>query len=204
MTLAGLTTGCNQKSNRDPVTSYDQDDVEETLQGLRKKGAVVRVEGSGRVEKWRHNLYDLLELREKAAQMAVLAELLLRGPQTEGDLRARASRMDDIADLPTLQNILTALIDHGLVAYLTPPEQKRGAIVSHTLYPPAELERLRQSAATHARAAEPAAEPGSPRGGEASPVRAALDELKGRVETLEEQVRSILGEIRDLKSELGS
>ena len=49
MTLAAIVTGCNQKSNRDPVTNYDQDDVEDTLHSLRKKGAVILVEGSGRV-----------------------------------------------------------------------------------------------------------------------------------------------------------
>src|SRR6516165_5776771 len=58
MTLAAIVTACNQKSNRDPVTNYDQDDVEETLHNLRKKTAVILVEGSGRVARWKHTLYD--------------------------------------------------------------------------------------------------------------------------------------------------
>ncbi len=49
MTLAAIVTACNQKTNRDPITNYDQDDVEDTLHSLRKKGAVILVEGSGRV-----------------------------------------------------------------------------------------------------------------------------------------------------------
>ena len=86
LSLAAIVTGCNQKSNRDPVTNYDQDDVEETLHNLRKKGAVILVEGSGRVQRWKHTLYDWLKVSK--VELAVMAELLLRGPQTEGELRA--------------------------------------------------------------------------------------------------------------------
>ena len=85
MTVAAIVAACNQKSNRDPITNYDQDDVEETLHGLRKKGAVILIEGSGRVAKWKHTLYDWLKVSK--VELAVLAELLLRGPQTEGELR---------------------------------------------------------------------------------------------------------------------
>ncbi len=86
LTIAAIVTGSNQKSNRDPVTNYDADDVEEILQGLRKKGAVVMVEAGGRVVRWKHTLYDWLKVTK--VELAVIAELLLRGAQTEGDLRA--------------------------------------------------------------------------------------------------------------------
>src|SRR5215467_15025278 len=56
LTVAAIVTGSNQKSNRDPVTNYDADDVEETLHALRKKGAVILVEGGGRVARWKHTL----------------------------------------------------------------------------------------------------------------------------------------------------
>src|SRR5271169_3790612 len=62
LSIAATVTGCNQKSNRDPVTNYDPDDVEEILQGLRKKGASVMVEGSGRVVRWKHTLYEWLKV----------------------------------------------------------------------------------------------------------------------------------------------
>ncbi len=62
LTLAAIVTGCNQKSNRDPVTNFDADDVEEILNDLRKKGAVVLVEGGGRVVRWKHTLYDWLKV----------------------------------------------------------------------------------------------------------------------------------------------
>src|SRR3954454_20075176 len=123
MTLAAIVTGSNQKANRDPVTNFDADDAEDILQGLRKKGAVVMVEAGGRVVRWKHTLYDWLKVSK--VELAVLAELMLRGPQTEGDLRARASRMEPLADLPALQTILEALAPRGLVQYLSPPGQKR-------------------------------------------------------------------------------
>src|SRR3954462_14831016 len=152
LTVAAIVTGSNQKSNRDPVTNYDADDVEEILQDLRHKGAAVLVEGSGRVVRWKHTMYDWLKVSKVG--LAVMAELLLRGPQTEGDLRARASRMEPIADLPALQALLEALAQRDLVVYLSPPGQKRGVFVTHGLYPPAELEKVRQAYAQSAAAGE--------------------------------------------------
>src|ERR1700758_1544214 len=75
MTVAAIVTGCNQKSNRDPVTNYDADDVEEILQELRRKGAAVMIEGSGRVVRWKHTLYDWLKVGK--VELAVMAELML-------------------------------------------------------------------------------------------------------------------------------
>src|SRR5439155_7901792 len=153
LTVAGIVTGCNQKSNRDPVTNYDADDVEEILQGLRKKGAAVMIEGGGRVARWKHTLYDWLKVSK--VELAVLAELMLRGPQTEGDLRARASRMEPLPDLQALQTILDALLPRGLIMYLSPRGQRRGVVVTHGLYPPEEAEKVRQAFA-NSQAALPA------------------------------------------------
>ena len=81
----------------------------------------------------------------------MIIELLLRGPQTEGELRSRASRMEPLADLPALQALLEALTPRGLVVYLSPPGQKRGVLVTHGLYPPEELEKVRQAFASQRR-----------------------------------------------------
>jgi uncharacterized protein YceH (UPF0502 family) len=201
MSVAGIVTACNQKSNRDPVTQYETEDVEEILQSLRAKGVAVMVEGSGRVTKWKHTAYDWLALKNLPVDMAVLAELLLRGPQTEGELRARASRMDDIPDLPALQAVLARLSERGLVLYLTPPGQKRGVTLSHALYPQAELERIRVSAGQRSHDA-----PGDPSGGsptarpvwttEVEALRAELTLLRGRMDDL-------ASELERLKSALG-
>lgn len=211
LTIAAIVTGCNQKSNRDPVVTYDADDVEDILQGLRKKGATVMVEAGGRVVRWRHTLYEWLKVSK--LELAVVAELLLRGPQTEGDLRARASRMEPLADLPALQTLLEAMAPRGLIQYLSPRGVKRGVIVTHGLYPPEEAERVRQAFANLPNTAEdeverPArqasarqdlaaahAEPGWV--GEIRALREEIDALKNRVESLTE-------ELQDLKTSLGA
>jgi uncharacterized protein len=135
MTLNSLTTGCNQKSNRDPVLDLSEDDVEETLISLGKKGFTVKMVG-GRAERFRHLLYELWKVSK--VEMAILAELLLRGPQSEGELRGRASRMDDIPDLDQLRTHLKALADRKLVVYLTEPE-RRGAMLTHGFHTPDEM-----------------------------------------------------------------
>ena len=86
MSLNGIATGCNQKSNRDPLMQLEPDDVAEALERLRQMGAVGMVEGYGRVTKYRHYLYDWLGVEK--IELSVMTELLLRGAQTEGELRA--------------------------------------------------------------------------------------------------------------------
>ena len=205
LSLNALVSGCNQKSNRDPITNYDADDVEEILRTLQTKGAAVRVEGTGRVVRWKHTLYDWLDLRNQPVAMAVLVELLLRGPQTEGDLRGRASRMEEIPDLPALQAVLEKLVERGLAVRLSPQGQVRGVMVTHGLYPPEELERARQAyAASGAAAAADAAEP-RPARAEASAAAWAAEAaaLREEIATLRESVQTLEAELRALKSALG-
>src|SRR5262249_31394464 len=83
LSLNALVTGCNQKNNRHPVTSYEDHEVEESLDRLRKLGAIAAVQGSGRVGKYRHYMYEWLGVDK--VELAIMAELLLRGPQTAGD-----------------------------------------------------------------------------------------------------------------------
>jgi uncharacterized protein len=139
LSMNSLVTGCNQKSNRDPVLNLADFEVEEALVSAQKKGLATKITG-GRVERWRHSLYEVWHVDK--LELAVLAELLLRGPQTEGELRGRASRMEPIADLDALRSILRPLVDRGLVVYLT-PEGRRGTILSHGFHAPEESERLR-------------------------------------------------------------
>lgn len=205
MSIAAIVTGCNQKSNRDPITNYDADDVEDVLQGLRKKGAAILIEGTSRVPKWKHTLYDWFGLRNKPVEMAVLAELMLRGKQTEGDLRSRASRMEAIPDLETLQAVLKNLQALDLVQYLTPPEQKRGAVVTHNLYPPVELEQVRLEFSRMAPAYDD--EPRAVRAERAVASEVAPSEiaaLRTEIETLRGRVEALSAELRELKSSLGA
>jgi uncharacterized protein YceH (UPF0502 family) len=207
LTIAAIVTGSNQKSNRDPVTSYDADDVEEILQGLRKKGAVVMVEAGGRVVRWKHTLYDWLKVTK--VELAVIAELLLRGAQTEGDLRSRASRMEPLPDLGSLQAVLESLAAKDLILYLSPPGVRRGVVVTHNLYPPQELERERARQA--ANPAPPDDEPERPARVSAPRVESApvlspddLATLRAEVASLREEVRLLANEVKELKSALGA
>jgi uncharacterized protein YceH (UPF0502 family) len=139
LSLNALVNGCNQKNNRDPQMQVVPEDVEEALERLRAVGAIVEVQGGGRVAKYRHMMYEWLGLGK--VELAVMAELLLRGAQTEGELRGRAARMDAIADLAALRPILDSLRAKGLVVSLTP--EGRGHVVTHALYLPEEMEELR-------------------------------------------------------------
>ena len=141
MTINGLLNGCNQKSNRDPQMELEESDISDSLDRLKMAGAALEVQGSGRVAKYRHLLYEWLGVNK--VELAVMAELLLRGAQTEGELRGRASRMEPIADLNTLREILDSLRARRLVIDLTPPG--RGQIISHGLYGPGRTATVERS-----------------------------------------------------------
>lgn len=138
LTINSITTGCNQKSNRSPQMNLDPVDVENALENLRRLGAVTEILGSGRTNKYRHRIYEWMGVDKVEA--AVMAELILRGEQTIGELRGRASRMEKIADVAALRPVLDSLMQKGLVQALTPPG--RGQVVTHCLYLPQQQEKL--------------------------------------------------------------
>lgn len=146
LTLNAVRSGCNQKNNRDPVLNLEEEQVEDALDQLREMGAAAKVEGSGRAPKYKHYAYQWLGVNK--LECAVMAELLLRGDQTEGELRQRAARMEEgLENLEALRPVLKALKDRELVISLTP--EGRGHVVSHNLHDPKELEILRQKYAGH-------------------------------------------------------
>jgi uncharacterized protein YceH (UPF0502 family) len=203
MSLNALVTGCNQKSNRDPVLNLSDDQVEEGLLAAQQKGLAIRLSGSGRVEKWRHNLYDTWHVDR--VEMAVLIELLLRGPQTEGELRGRASRMEPIEDLDALRRVLKALAERRLVVYLT-PEGRRGSVVTHGFHAPDELDRLRaaQPAEVPQAAAAAPSPPARPAADEAlTAARTEIAELRAAVADLQAKLTDLAGQVRQLKEGLG-
>ena len=109
LSLNALTNACNQKSNRDPVMALEDEDVVKALDGLRfKQLAVVSADG-GRVPKYRHLLAEKLQLVEP--ELALICELLVRGPQTVGELRNRGERMHPFADLAAVEEILNELME---------------------------------------------------------------------------------------------
>jgi hypothetical protein len=113
LTLNALVNACNQKSNRNPVMAMEEAEVSATLDSLRTgQWALLSAEG-GRVPKYRHALMERLRL--DPAELALLAELLLRGPQTMGELRVRTERMHQFPDLAAVEEALQELMER------TPP-----------------------------------------------------------------------------------
>ena len=186
LTLNALTTGCNQKSNRDPQMHLSPEEVEETLAELRTLGAVVVVEGKVRVEKFRHQLYEWLGVDK--FEIAVLGELLLRGQQTVGELRGRAARMEPIKGLADLTPILETLIQRQLVISLTPPG--RGQTVTHGLFQQEELERIKNKLPCEPSKSMAPAGP-TPAESLATPLPATIP--------AREEVQNLQKEIEDLK-----
>lgn len=108
LSFNSLRTACNQTSNREPVMSLDDDDVERTVAELRELGLVKRVRIPGqRAEKVRHSLDDMLGVA--SSQLALLAVLMLRGAQTVGELRQRTERYHSFEGLAEVEDELTAL-----------------------------------------------------------------------------------------------
>ena len=110
LTLNALTNACNQKSNRNPVVSYDEATVVRGLNGLRDKGLALQIhQADSRVPKYGHQLSEKLELGKPEASL--LCELMLRGAQTTGELRTRSSRMHEFASLEEVETVLQGLMD---------------------------------------------------------------------------------------------
>jgi len=193
LSINALITGSNQKSNRDPLLNLTDLEVEEALVRCQKKGLAIKITG-GRVVRWKHNLYDAWHVEK--VELAVMGELLLRGPQTEGELRSRASRMEPIDDLDALRNALRPLVERKLVVYLT-PQERRGAMLTHGFHDPHELERLRSRVA-----AEPVAEspPSAPPASLAKEER--LSELESGLRAAREEIAALRQTLADLQEEL--
>lgn len=108
LSLNSVLTACNQMTNRDPVVAFDERTVQEALDTLReKKLATVLFGGGSRVQKYRHDVLDHYQLDRR--EMAVLCVLLLRGPQTPGELRQRTERMVRFAELRDMETCLDGL-----------------------------------------------------------------------------------------------
>src|SRR6266513_5735965 len=112
LSLNALRLACNQSTNRDPVTDYDEATVREAAQRLFRYGLTRLASGHGsRATKYRHLAEEALGLGRE--ELAVLAVLLLRGPQTPGELKARSERMAQLGSLPDVWRVLSEMIERG-------------------------------------------------------------------------------------------
>ena len=121
LTLNALTNACNQKSNRDPLMQLEETDVVRALDNLRRKQLAHQSAEGVRAAKYCHNLDGLLRLDPE--EQAILAELLLRGPQTVGELRNRADRMCAVGDLQAVEELLHNLADREPPLVMRLPRQ---------------------------------------------------------------------------------
>ena len=201
LSLNAVRTGCNQKSNRYPEMQLDEEQVITALDNLREMGAVAEVHDSGRVPKYRHLLYDWLGVDK--VEIAVMAELLLRGAQTIGELRGRSARMEPIADLAALRPVLDSLKAKNLLFYLTPAG--RGCVVTHALYSKQELDKLRQQYSQGMTASATPATAGAPQPVDVPPATAAnapASEQQPASNALQQEIEALRADAEELRGDL--
>jgi uncharacterized protein YceH (UPF0502 family) len=187
LTLNAAVNGANQKSNRDPVLELSDDAVSEALDGLIGKELARKVfPGNSRVDKYCHTGTSTLKI--EIAQLALLAELMLRGPQTVAELRTRVERMVDIGSQERLAELLEPLMQRGMVQRVPSGRGFRAERLAQLLCP--DLHPLDAPTGGAAPALD----------GMPAPTRAALAD---RVDTLEATVRRLEQQLRSLAEKLG-
>jgi uncharacterized protein len=187
LTLNSLRLACNQSTNRDPVVDYDEGTVRAALDRLgRRKWTTLASWSTARSVKYKHVLDQALGL--EPAQLSLLTVLMLRGPQTPGELRARSERMYQFESGEELDGTLRELIERELVAPLPRRPGERGQRYAHLL----------------SAAGEETAEPAAP-APVTEPVTTGNDgELGERVGRLELELEAVRAELRALREELGA
>jgi len=179
-TLNALTAACNQKSNRDPVVSYDEKTVIDALEHLRDRNLVYVFYGStSRVPKYKHMLPSVYELEPPAT--AIMCVLMLRGPQTLGELRGRTERLYDFSGLGEVQETLDSLLrrDESFIVKLERQPGQKEARFAHLLCGEIDVEAFAAAATAH---------------------RSHAGADNERIEKLEEEVTTLRTEVENLRS----
>ncbi len=190
LSLNALRLACNQATNREPVVDYDEQTVVEALRRLALRGWTRLASGAGsRARKYRHLLDDAFGLDDAA--VSLLAVLMLRGPQTPGELKQRCDRMHRFGDLAAVHDTLERLVERGQVA-------------RHERRPGQKEDRYEQLLGGDISApAQPAAEPS--RAPDDGPEQAAtqLTPAEDRLTRLEREVAELRSELAALRADLG-
>lgn len=186
LSLNALINACNQKSNREPVVIYDEQTVSRAVNRLREKKFALAIVGSGRVEKYAQRISETLNLGRR--ELAVLCTLLLRGPQTLGEIKDRSERIFAFGDLAETETVLEKLAEWpggSLVAKLPRQSGQKEARYAHLLSGEPAIESAAQPLAQ----AQPQPSKLVQLENEVSELRAELKALKKRLEDLESQLR---------------
>jgi uncharacterized protein YceH (UPF0502 family) len=189
LTLNALVQACNQKNNRNPVVALDEPTVSEALESLRAKNLVYVFYGStSRVAKYKHMMGEIYDL--KAQELAIICVLMLRGPQTPGELRGRTERLYDFSGLSEVEetlNTLEAKEPYALVVKLPRQPGQKEVRYAQLLAGEVSLEYQSESAES-----EPANHP---------PKRDRLTALEQELEALRTELKSFRQEFEDFKKQ---
>jgi uncharacterized protein YceH (UPF0502 family) len=195
LSLNALVNACNQKNNRDPVTTLDEAEVRQALHGLETERLAGPVRGDTRVPKYEHRIQEVFNFTR--GEIAVIDVLLLRGPQTPGELRTRTERMYKFDELSEVQTVLQRLIarePEPLVKILPRQPGTKEARYAHLLSGDIETFEPQQSSRyaetpSHASISSPSLNPEE------------NEELKERVAQLEAEVAILTREFADLRDD---
>jgi uncharacterized protein YceH (UPF0502 family) len=186
LSLNALTNACNQKSNRDPVLALDETSVQQLIDGLVKRHLVIEKSGFGsRVPKYQHIFCntEFGSLKFTPLETAIVCELLVRGPQTPGELRTRAARMAPVGEVSDVEAALQSLAersDGALVMKLPRESGRRDSRWAHLFSGDIDVSALAQMSSSTAPAAT-----------QADPVSVRLERLEALVEELRREVDAL-------------
>ena len=189
LTLNALTLACNQKNNRHPVTSYSETEVANALETLREKNLTYVFHGStSRVPKYKHVLPEVMHLNP--AETALMCALMLRGPQTLGELRSNAGRFHEFSGLDEIDETLNGLAvrePEPLVVRLQRQPGQKEARIAHLLSgdPPEEI----------------ISETATPRAASRQNERERIESLEQSVAALTEEVKNLQQQFSDFKKQ---
>jgi uncharacterized protein YceH (UPF0502 family) len=192
LSLNALINACNQRSNREPVTNLDEDDVRQALHGLEAKGLAGRARNAdGRVTKYEHWLGEAFNFSR--AETALLCVLLLRGPQTPGELRGRTERLHSFEEIADVLAGIQKLMDREppLAAVLPRQPGTKEARYAHLLSGPIEsVQLVSASEYTHSHETGPDASGIQER---FESLEAAMDELRQQIAALTQKIDNLFG-----------
>ncbi len=177
LTLNALVNACNQKSNRYPVVSYDEQDVAAALEQLRAKRLSTVIVSGGRAQKYAQRISETLNMGRR--ELALLCTLMLRGPQTLGELRDRADRMYHFDDLEQAELCLQHLVDGEMAVKLPRQPGQKESRYAHLLSGEVQFDATAEQ--------EPERSPDR-----LAALEAQVAELREQVRTLQRQIEQFL------------
>jgi uncharacterized protein len=197
LSLNALVNACNQKNNREPVMALDEVEVRQALHGLEDERLAAAVRGDSRVPKYEHHIQEVFNFTR--GEIAVICVLLLRGPQTPGELRGRTERMHRFDELSDVQSVLQRLMtrEPALVKVLPRQPGTKEARYAHLLsgdvqtFEPA-------TASAHASSYSSATSSSSLSSEEETELKERMAELEAEVAILTRELGELRGEVERL------